>query len=724
MRPAGFLIVLAAEAAAKTCPMSGSVGRECPMVRGRDLQAPTGLLNEGRGCWGHCESTAGNCSYCGTGQCCRRQDYDFGVPGCELATNVTGARCGLWQGDPNDIGLKNEGRACMGHCDNTPGGGCVFCGTGQCCRRLDADRCVPGCELAGAIGPVPAPQSQCGNWALHDDAALDPLFCVPAAPPSSSSSGGSSGGSSSGSSGSGGNSGSTPVPDDTGLLREGQLCHTHCRLNAIFDSADAALSSAGGDCAYCGTGQCCTRIDWYRGVPGCELAENLTVAVCGHHRQPHPEPFDFRVGEPRGTLPTPPTPTADAAATGPNATFGWFADIDANGDAAEDHALPAYSGSGGQPWSRFEMALVRDLILREIRRATAGKDQISGARLLRLAFHDCLRYEDGTGGCDGCLDWEAVGTVLGGENGRVEDRELEDHERRQSNNGLQEAIGFIEYVYTVNLGQSWASGCWQTPATISGGTLLDGPYLVYSTEQCLSLCRNYTGCAQFTVPQLPYDDGGEWAGRGPCRLFSDGGWVNSLSSGRLIAGRANCTPGTPSWSLQSRGKSRADLVAFASLVAVEEGIARHNWACDGDRKGPHNGPTQCVQFEGEPGCRISPSRPLIFQTGRSDCVTSLDPPYKAPQREYHPDEHFNGTMAVRFMEGKRRSTRPDGGRAAHWRPARTHAHSRCPVECVPPQVSLASRPERQSPSWARTPWADSTRSSQRTSTSGRRIFRP
>ena len=23
----------------------------------------------------------------------------------------------------------------------------------------------------------------------------------------------------------------------------------------------------------------------------------------------------------------------------------------------------------------------------------------------RLAFHDCMPYEDGTGGCDGCLDF-------------------------------------------------------------------------------------------------------------------------------------------------------------------------------------------------------------------------------------------------------------------------------------------------------------------------------
>ena len=32
-------------------------------------------------------------------------------------------------------------------------------------------------------------------------------------------------------------------------------------------------------------------------------------------------------------------------------------------------------------------------------------------RLIQLAFHDCLRYEDGTGGCDGCLNWSGMGYV-------------------------------------------------------------------------------------------------------------------------------------------------------------------------------------------------------------------------------------------------------------------------------------------------------------------------
>ena len=31
-------------------------------------------------------------------------------------------------------------------------------------------------------------------------------------------------------------------------------------------------------------------------------------------------------------------------------------------------------------------------------------------KVLRLTFHDCLKYDDGTGGCDGCLNWEGMGT--------------------------------------------------------------------------------------------------------------------------------------------------------------------------------------------------------------------------------------------------------------------------------------------------------------------------
>ena len=31
----------------------------------------------------------------------------------------------------------------------------------------------------------------------------------------------------------------------------------------------------------------------------------------------------------------------------------------------------------------------------------AGQFPISEMKLIRLAFHDCMKYKDGTGGCDG-----------------------------------------------------------------------------------------------------------------------------------------------------------------------------------------------------------------------------------------------------------------------------------------------------------------------------------
>merc|ERR1719384_1921192 len=61
----------------------------------RRLRIQGGLKNEGSGCWGHCDRTPGNCTYCGTGQCCRAIDFVNRVPGCELAQNMGNApKCG------------------------------------------------------------------------------------------------------------------------------------------------------------------------------------------------------------------------------------------------------------------------------------------------------------------------------------------------------------------------------------------------------------------------------------------------------------------------------------------------------------------------------------------------------------------------------------------------------------------------------------------------------
>ena len=50
-------------------------------------------------------------------------------------------------------------------------------------------------------------------------------------------------------------------------------------------------------------------------------------------------------------------------------------------------------------------------------------------KMLRLAFHDCFLYEDGTGGCDGCLN-------------------LNSDENLDDNDGLQFTVAVLEKLYT------------------------------------------------------------------------------------------------------------------------------------------------------------------------------------------------------------------------------------------------------------------------------------
>merc|ERR1711936_631447 len=85
-----------------------------------------------------------------------------------------------------------------------------------------------------------------------------------------------------------------------------------------------------------------------------------------------------------------------------------------------------------------------------------GLASVSENTLLRLAFHDCLPYKDGTGGCDGCLNWAGMGfryknfRMLG---------DLEEHRdpfwhytpeetTHGGNNGLSRMVDALEKLYT------------------------------------------------------------------------------------------------------------------------------------------------------------------------------------------------------------------------------------------------------------------------------------
>ena len=79
-------------------------------------------------------------------------------------------------------------------------------------------------------------------------------------------------------------------------------------------------------------------------------------------------------------------------------------------------------GTPGAAWSKLEVLTVKSKLYsvfanggRNALRQLYGPPMNSSwpwsplSKVLRLGFHDCIKYQDGTGGCDGCLNWEGVG---------------------------------------------------------------------------------------------------------------------------------------------------------------------------------------------------------------------------------------------------------------------------------------------------------------------------
>ena len=69
----------------------------------------------------------------------------------------------------------------------------------------------------------------------------------------------------------------------------------------------------------------------------------------------------------------------------------------------------------------------------------------NAAKMLRLSFHDCLLYTDGSGGCDGCLEWTGMGRIFQA----WTNRSYEDSQAGGGNNGLQPTVELLEAIYTV-----------------------------------------------------------------------------------------------------------------------------------------------------------------------------------------------------------------------------------------------------------------------------------
>jgi len=83
-------------------------------------------------------------------------------------------------------------------------------------------------------------------------------------------------------------------------------------------------------------------------------------------------------------------------------------------------------------------------------------------KVIQLAFHDCLKYEDGSGGCDGCLNWTGMddlheeppnnmGTVREGE----PHYRVDPIQRETDNNRLSTSAMVLEWIYRE---PSWPPG--------------------------------------------------------------------------------------------------------------------------------------------------------------------------------------------------------------------------------------------------------------------------
>jgi len=191
---------------------------------------------------------------------------------------------------------------------------------------------------------------------------------------------------------------------------------------------------------------------------------------------------------------------------------------------------------------------------------TGFRDGITAQKVLRLGFHDCMRYRDGSGGCDGCINWSGMGS-------RFTPQELEkgtlggDTAGDTHNNGLRATVEVLEAI--------------------------------------------------FSDPAFP-----------------------------------RRTP-TLSVSLKNSGKSRADLWAFAAMVAVEFAIETNNLVCSGVHDGVWSG--QCNQKRGQPDCQIKLPRSFEFEWGRRDCARHGTKPYMSELVEKAPDASVNGTTTLAYF---------------------------------------------------------------------------
>ena len=120
-------------------------------------------------------------------------------------------------------------------------------------------------------------------------------------------------------------------------------------------------------------------------------------------------------------------------------------------------------GTPGSPWTKEEVLIVKSKLYSIFHSWGGGyalidihgqeaydndytwQDIPDEGKVLRLGFHDCLKYEDGTGGCDGCLNWEGVGYRYPEE---ATHKFMYPDIGKTNNNGMGPTVEVLEHIYT------------------------------------------------------------------------------------------------------------------------------------------------------------------------------------------------------------------------------------------------------------------------------------
>ena len=124
-------------------------------------------------------------------------------------------------------------------------------------------------------------------------------------------------------------------------------------------------------------------------------------------------------------------------------------------------------GTPGKAWNETEIDVVHKKLTTFLSRENEtfeamfgsnsyGKNNvrpISENALFRLAFHDCFQYKDGTGGCDGCINWHNMGNKAPSPFPSMEKKgQYCKHQfskpNETDNNGLDRLVKYLEKIYT------------------------------------------------------------------------------------------------------------------------------------------------------------------------------------------------------------------------------------------------------------------------------------